>query len=324
MLGAINTISLGNGLVKASDYACADNWFKCPGECEHEVDTFFLYPNVYHPEDKESTPLICEIDDEGMRREVPRQYEGKASLFAASCNVFMPFYRQVDVARLGDVDEAELVAHLAWEPRADVWAALDYYFTHCNNGRPFILAGHSQGSLLLRLVVEEYMQQHRDYYQRMVAAYLPGCSVTYEFLVQNPHLKFARGADDVGTIVSWNVEGPDNAGSSALVITEGAVSINPLNWKRDETPAGVEENLGSALCDDAGQLQLVPGLADARVQRSRGVVVCSSVPVSEYAADYTTVLGNASFHSWDYGFYYVNLQENVKTRIAAFQALHKC
>ena len=31
-------------------------------------------------------------------------------------------------------------------PKADVFAAFDYYIKHYNNGRPFILAGHSQGS----------------------------------------------------------------------------------------------------------------------------------------------------------------------------------
>ena len=34
------------------------------------------------------------------------------------------------------------------EPKADVFAALDYYFENYNHGRPYILAGHSQGSNL--------------------------------------------------------------------------------------------------------------------------------------------------------------------------------
>lgn len=73
----------------------------------------------------------------------------------------------------------------------------------------------------------------------MIAAYVIGYSVTDEYLTENPHLKFAEGADDIGVVISYNTEGPGNNGKHNAVVTEGAVSINPLNWKRDTTYADV-------------------------------------------------------------------------------------
>ena len=48
--------------------------------------------------------------------------------------------------------------------------------------------------------------------------------------------------DDTGVIISYNTEGAGNGDN--IVVLPGAISINPLNWKRDETYASAEENLG--------------------------------------------------------------------------------
>ena len=39
--------------------------------------------------------------------------------------------------------------HIAGIPTLDGTAAFDYYIKHYNNGRPFILLGHSQGSTVM-------------------------------------------------------------------------------------------------------------------------------------------------------------------------------
>ena len=160
------------------------------------------------------------------------------------------------------------------------------------------------------------MKENPKYYENMIAAYVIGYSVTDEYLTENPHLKFAEGADDIGVVISYNTEGPGNNGKHNAVVTEGAVSINPLNWKRDTTYADVSENLGSLNIDG----ELVDGFADAQIDLERGVVVCSTADPAVYAipAPADELFGPESYHGYDYGLYYANLQENVKTRIAAF------
>ena len=141
----------------------------------------------------------------------------------------------------------ELVEFQTHEQRTDIYAALDYFFEHYNQGRPFILAGHSQGSVMLRMALCDYFKEHTEYLERMVAAYVVRFSITPDDLKVNPALKFAEGADDTGVIVSWNTEGPGNKNAKSAVVLENAISINPLNWKRDDTYAPASENIGDRL-----------------------------------------------------------------------------
>ncbi|MBQ9606707.1 MAG: hypothetical protein IJV16_05970 [Lachnospiraceae bacterium] len=104
----------------------------------------------------------------------------------------------------------------------------------------------------------------------------------------------------------------------------GAISINPLNWKRDDTYASADENLGSRFQydeDDGSQLYKVttPGVADAQVDTERGVVICTNkdLPFMKDVGNeqFATLFGPESYHNGDYLFYYVNIQENVANRI---------
>jgi pimeloyl-ACP methyl ester carboxylesterase len=91
----------------------------------------------------------------------------------------------------------------------DVTAAFDYYINHYNKGKPFILAAHSQGTVMLQLLLSQYMAEHPDVYTRMIAAYAIGYPVTADYLSNNKHLKFAEGPDGTGVIISYNTQSPN-------------------------------------------------------------------------------------------------------------------
>lgn len=301
------------------DYESADNWLALPAG-EKEVDTFYIYPTVFG--DTEDGPAdTFPIDDANMRAGAQRYYEEQATVFEASTNVYAPYYRQTLLDTFGKQPIDEIEAYQSHEQRTDLYAALDYYFEHYNNGKPFILAGHSQGAIMTRIILKDYMQAHPDRYERMVAAYAIGYSVTADDLKTYSHLKFAEGADDTGVIVSWNTEGPDN-GESTLVL-DGAIAINPINWKRDDTYADASENLGSRLRNDDGTYTVTtPGVADAQVDTARGVVICTNTDLPYLTANGEPIFGGKSFHTLDYDLYYENIKENVAVRIAAYQSNH--
>jgi hypothetical protein len=244
----------------------------------------------------------------------------------------MPYYRQANLKTAASVTANEFTGLLKDHyPQKDIEAALDYYFEHYNNGRPFIIAGHSQGSAMTRLVLKEYFAKHPEYYKRMIAAYVIGYSVTKDDLAEYPHLRFAQAADDTGVIVSWNVEGPGNKNHSNCVVLDGAISINPLNWKRDDTYAPAEENLGSYVQDEETVITNVENVseqqdmkfkivdihADAQIDTERGTVVCTTkeYPFIQVGEGVPSLFGPESFHNMDYGMYFKNIQENVQTRI---------
>jgi hypothetical protein len=102
-----------------------------------------------------------------------------------------------------------------------------------------------------------------------------------------------------------------------MTLAPGGISINPINWKRDDTPAGVKENLGSLTYD--GKF-VTPGIADARVDTVRGSVVVTTVDAKLYAipAEGAQMFGPESYHLHDYGFFFNNIKQNVADRIKAF------
>ena len=181
---------------------------------------------------------------------------------------------------------------------------------------------------MLKMALCDYFREHTEYLERMVAAYIIGFSVTSDDLKVNPALKFAEGADDTRVIVSWNTEGPENKDEKNTVVLENAISINPLNWKRDDTYAPASENIGDRIpVMESGTFEALdfkfhkPGLADAQLDLERGVVVCTTladqyVKPEEHGAD--NIFGPASLHESDYAAYWDNIRENVMTRIDAF------
>ena len=308
------------------DYSQKECWYKISAVTK-DVDTFFIYPTEYLGLN-EGDPAYATLDNEEMLQGMTGIYLTQASVFEDSHNVFMPYYRQAGIRYAGEVwkKTGSIDAAISGIPYDDITDALDYYFENYNNGRPFILAGHSQGSAIAKLVLKKYFKEHSDYYRRMIAAYVIGYAVTQDELDAYPHLKFAAGEKDTGVIISWNTEGPKNVEENVqtAVLLPNAISINPLNWKRDDTYASASENLGSLVPNiEAGRFEIADIGADAQVIPSRGVIVTHAEmePIPEELIE----LFNASFgpdgrHETDYSFYYNNIKDNVAKRIATYKA----
>lgn len=306
---------------KATDYSQKSNWLNQP-EITKDVDAFYIYSTSYFESSFEKGASdYASLDNAEMREGAQQEYFDHATVFEESCNVFTPWYRQFGMryagevmAKTGSLDEA-----IAGVLYSDITAALDYYFEHCNQGRPFMIAGHSQGSAIVRYVLKHYFKEHPDYYKRMVAAYAIGYSITKDDLKDYPHLKFATGETDTGVIISWNTEGKQNVEENAknVVVLPGAISINQLNWKLDETYAPDSLNLGSLIeNEETGENEIVDVGADAQINLARGVIVTNAK--AKYM-DMPEYFGPASFHEDDYTFYYNNIKANVAKRIAAYK-----
>ena len=305
----------------ALDYSDKVNWLSYP-EITKDVDAIYIYSTSYMDMSfEDGASDYVPIDNPEMILLAIGEYETNATVFEESCNVFVPWYRQAGMRYANEIAKktGNIDAALAGLSYTDIKASLDYYFENCNNGRPFIIAGHSQGSAMVRYVLKNYFKEHQDYYQRMVAAYPIGFSITKDDLEQYPYLKFATGESDTGVIISYNTEGPKNIEENArnVVVLPGAMSINPLNWKLDETYASASENKGSLVQNkETGAREFVDLGVDAQINLARGVIVTNTTaPVTEGKEFF----GPASFHENDYSFFYKNLQENVAKRIAAYK-----
>jgi hypothetical protein len=302
-----------------TDYAISAHWLSLPADTAKPVDIFYLYPTAWTPDSSTNT-LYCAIDNPSMLAGSLRALKTQATAFETTGNIYAPYYRQANAMKTLVLPEDQRWEVLRQDPARDVIAAFDYYINHYNNGRPFILAGHSQGANVMLFLLSEYMANHPEVYSRMIAAYVTGYPVTAEFMAANKHLKFAEGPDDTGVIISYNTQSPRVVpGSNIVVANNIGLVINPINWKRDETPAPASESLGSYMPDKTLiNYEKVPGFADARIDIAQGVLICSSVNDSAMNV-ISNSIGLGVYHIYDIPLYYYNLRKNAELRAKAFQ-----
>ena len=130
----------------APDYSRKRCWMQIP-EITKDIDTFYIYSTVYVESSfEEGAPDYAPLDNLEMLMGALGEYVTNASVYEDSTNVFVPYYRQAGMRYAGEVSEktGDIGAALSGMPYNDISAALDCYFKNYNNGRPFIIAGHSQ------------------------------------------------------------------------------------------------------------------------------------------------------------------------------------
>lgn len=255
--------SYGENNEAALVYSKAENWVETDTEGTKPVDVSFIYPTVAMETANEDG--YASIDE--MADTVIPIWLFQTAASEESCNVYMPYYRQASMT-LADTTHKDNATYLdlLYNGKAytDVAAALDYYFENYNNGKPFILAAHSQGSALEINVLIHYMQEHKDYLPRMVAAYAIGFAPSEDIFNEETGLKFAEGEDDYNVVVSFTTEGPTAEGKTVL-LPEKPMVINPLNWKTDDTYANVSVNKGTNVVKPDMTSELaVPGADNTR------------------------------------------------------------
>jgi len=313
-----------------TNYSKPAHWLALPSNPVKSVDVFYIYPTVWQKVDP-AGPNYCPIDHPAMLKGAALAFSFQATAFETVGNVYAPYYRQADAMYMlnsvqnsdrwktvgaGSINDVDRWRMTDTASIYDVTAAFDYYIKHYNHGKPFILAGHSQGSVLLQLLLSQYMAKHPDVYKRMIAAYVIGFPVTAKFMSDNKHLKFARGADDTGVIISYNTQSPSiPAGGNLLMGRNIGIVINPINWKRDTTLASASQSLGSFMPGANNVGTKVSAYADARVELAKGTLICSSVDEHSLAS---TRWGLGVYHNVDYQLYYYNIRENAERRVKKY------
>lgn len=132
------------------------------------ADCFYVYPTV-SAEPTMNSDMVPGPAEQGATR-------SQAARFNDVCRVYAPMYRQVTGMGLatslsgGDIRGPTELAY------QDVRAAFRD-FRRRSRGRPFLLIGHSQGSIHLLRLLQEEIEGSRTESRDMVAAYLIGWNV---------------------------------------------------------------------------------------------------------------------------------------------------
>lgn len=294
-------------------YSDARNWAYFENEqSDKKADVFFICPTVFGGDE---SSFNMAMDDEETRGYFLGATNMEKGIYDDNARFFAPYYRQagLNVYRLPATEREQYLAFAY----ADVETAFAYYLANCNNGRPFVLAGFSQGADLCIRLLKDHAGD-ADFAERFVACYAIGWSMTAEELDAYPGLKFAEGESDTGVIISYNSE----AGyiDDSLIIPKGTrtLAINPLNWLTDGTPADKSLNLGACFTDYDGNIRNeIPALTGAYIDAGRGALIVTDVSAEDYPP-VLDIFQEGVFHLYDYQFFYRNLEKNVGTRIDAF------
>ncbi len=273
------------------------------------VDVFFLHPTTYTGDHRYEKHWNADVNDKRVNDETDGSailYQ--ASLFNGAGRVFAPRYRQAHLRvfyGVKDKKSAQAALDLAYE---DVQAAFQYYLDHWNQGRPFIIAGHSQGGrhgmFLLRDKIEGTPLE-----KQLVAAYLVGWPVRADFFKSLPA---CQTPDQTDCYCSWRTW-ERNFGLQVFVQNpDQIVCTNPLNWStRDGEYAPKAANRGAVLRNFC---QVLPRVTDAEVHNGYLLCVKPKFPGSFF-------FRRKNYHIGDLNLYYFNVRENAQLRARAF--LHR-
>jgi len=240
---------------------------------------------------------LADTYDDYLRSRMAHEMHAVDSFYSGDCNYFSPYYRQVSMQSWGSVE-----ATMARLPVAlsDVRRSWDYYLQYYNQGRPFVIAGFSQGAHAMMDIMRRMPDSIAS---RMVAAYAIGYKVTQEDMDSCPLIRPAEGATDTGVTICFNsVRSPE----CAIPVVSGGnlLCINPVNWRTDTvcTSFVVYDRYHSdtltARCDPESHLVLVGNYLDNKPMPVIGVP------------------GN--YHHRELKFYYPYICQNIMDRVAAF------
>ena len=302
------------------DYSKSENWAALPDKAdqadrtphsdlvdlqkEAKVDVFFLHPTTYTRK-RGNTNWNAKIDDTELNQTTDDgTILNQASVFNGVGKVYAPRYRQAHIQAYFSKDtvSSQRAFEFAYK---DVKTAFEYYLKHYNNGRPIILASHSQGTNHAEMLLKELFDG-KPLQDKLVAAYLVGMPIEQDAF-QN--IKVCKTPEEVSCFCSWRTFKHGNFPKKDYQLNNTIAVTNPLTWTTDETYAPAMLNQGTVLYDF--EKHFTKQLVDAQVKD--GVLW---VHKPKFRGSIFLITKN--YHIADYNLFYVNVRKNAMLRANTF------
>jgi len=273
---------------------------------DSSADIFFIHPTTYTDPEKQFG-WNAPVDNVALNKKTDGStilYQ--ASIFNEAGRVFAPRYRQAHISAYFTHDRAAALAafDMAYE---DVKAAFQYYLEHYNNGRPIIIASHSQGTSHAKRLLKEFFDG-KPLQHQLIAAYLVGIAVEPDYFTTIP---VCKTSDETGCICSWRTFKENYEPLYVQKENFTAIVTNPLTWNIDQPSASNRSNKGAVLLKFN---KIIPHAVNAEVHDG---VLWVNKPHFFGSIFYTA----KNYHIGDYNLFYMNVRENVKRRINSFPAV---
>lgn len=305
------------------DYSLSKNWAALPELSDNadrvpkhskekdlqsvaQADVFFIHPTTYTRTTDHSKDWNANIDDPEINKRTDQTtilYQ--ASTFNSSARIFAPRYRQAHISCYftNQTSEANAAFDLAY---TDVKSAFEYYLKNYNQGRPIIIASHSQGTTHAIRLLKEYFDG-KELSKQLVAAYLVGMPV-YDSVFTK--LKPCEDSTETGCYTSWRTYARDFYPEGYVQPLHPAICTNPLSWKTDTVNIPRELNPGTILKNFD---RIVEKVCDAQVDIKDGVLRISRPHFTG-----SRLYNLKNYHIADFNLFYMSIRRNAQKRIAEF------
>ena len=270
------------------------------------VDVFFIYPTTY-TDPLKSSGWNAPIDSALLNAKTDYStilYQ--ASIFNEAGRVFSPRYRQANYGSYFPVTKEDSILALASfeEAYQDIKKAFEYYLQHWNNGRPIIIASHSQGTTHAKRLLKEFFE-NKPLQNKLVVAYIVGIPVTENFFTS---LKPCVSPDQTGCFCTWRTFKEGYESEAIKKETQKIIVTNPITWDVNKPNSDRLLNRGSVLLNFN---KITRNAADANIHNG---ILWTHKPKFFGNIFFT----NKNYHVADYNLYYINVRENVRFRVNTF------
>lgn len=240
---------------------------------------------------------------DSLRAPMLSEMQGVDALLSGGLNFYSPYYRQCSLQSFVNDSLTATRLPLATD---DVRRAFVHYLEHQNQGRPFLLAGFSQGAMI---ALELLCEMDDETYSRMVAAYLIGISVPQEVLDECPRIKPAQGADDCGVTICYN----SVRDTTCSMWPRSVLAINPVNWTTEATSALLLTEPSPFLPPEGQPCDTLT----VRLDSVTNLLLVDGYSATDYQIPLIGREGN--YHSREIWLYRHQLRDNMQLRAAAFK-----
>jgi hypothetical protein len=267
------------------------------------VDVFFLHPTTFGTIENADLGWNAAINDSVINAKT----DYTTILYQASAfneyRVFAPRYRQANLVAYysADTTNAKKAFDLAY---ADIKNAFQYYLDHYNHGRPIIIASHSQGTTHAEKLLKEFFDE-KPLKNRLVAAYIIGMAIPKNYYAA---LKPCTDSAQTGCIIGWRTYKKEYEPDIVKKENGNSYVVNPLTWKTNDEYAPKNLNKGGVLTTFN---KVAPEVADAQIHDD---IIWANKPHFSGSILFT----RKNYHIGDINLYYINIRENLRTRVAAF------
>lgn len=264
------------------------------------VDVFFLHPTIYTMQLTDSN-LNADIDDPYLNAKT--DYSSilyQASVFNQHARIYAPRFREAHISAYFTKDTLRSANAFAIAYR-DIKSAFDYYLENYNNGRPIIIASHSQGTTHAMQLLKDYFE-NKPLQKQLVAAYLVGMAIPKDFFSS---LELCEDPAQTGCFCGWRTFRKGFKPPYVIAEKEFSLVTNPLTWKKGNEYAARKINKGSVLFKFN---KVHKRTTDAQINEG---VIWVKRPRFPWSFLYTT----KNYHVGDINLYYMNIRNNVGQRI---------